>query len=676
MAPTARAGFWQAWALIALVATLVPGVRIIGAARRPPLQAERVLAPDSRPEPRRARERVAAAPAETNDSLARLAVAETADERCRLLGNLEKDDPSVTYAIADVLERSQLDAVRACATRALTAQTNPEAQSWLIELSDDPAPEVRDSALAALATRDAAARAVVIEATHADDAELRLSAVLALLKAGRSEGFSAARAVLPSIEDRAALSALIGALGESHDAQALAPLEALLDDTDQSNRWQVIAALGELGVAAATAHLQRLLASGATEDLSAVASALVTRSPEQALPQLQSVLEGDDRERAKRVLGVIAGMDLPDVVPILKQQLESGDPARSEPVLHRLALKPMPELEAELQALAASDGAPRLAALRALRKLDTPSARATVDRQGALQKGARERSLIALARDPSDAAQAQLLSDIADPTRTPLLSSVVGLAPASTVNRIVEQADALGAEGKRQLIQGLAQRGDPRFLETLRAASRDQDQTTRNGALQGLIQLGDQAALAEAQRMASASDARERSDALELLTSADGTARSESEVLTLASDSDVTLVSRALRALQGRAPAQLSDCALRAFRAASSDDRVSLLSNVSDLKSEVTRPLYELALREGDDQAVIASIHALTELEGPDNAQRLASVLNDSNRSAEVRGEAAAGLRSIGGPLARSNRALMDSLNPPSEEEFTCDNPR
>jgi hypothetical protein len=129
-----------------------------------------------------------------------------------------------------------------------------------------------------------------------------------------------------------------------------------------------------------------------------------------------------------------------------------------------------------------------------------------------------------------------------------------------------------------------------------------------------------------------------------------------------------------LHVIQGRAPERILDLASRAFRAASAEERVNLLSSLSDLKNEVTRPLYELALREGDDDAAIQALHSLTELEGPQSAQQLLQIASDSNRSAEVRAEAASGLRDLGGPLARSNRALLDSLSEPSATgDFTCE---
>ena len=674
----ARAVFWQAWALSALLATAVAGVRLVLPQRSPVAKQERTVV---RRPARGARVVVSlqsatpsAPPADGSPS--RLGIAETARERCELLDSLEKtSDPRVTYAIVGVLDRARLDSVRACATRALSAEPNQEAQSWLIDLSADPVAAVHEAALSGLAERaDAAALAAVVEATHAENAELRLSAVLALLRAGRVQGFPAALAVLPELEDPSALSSLIDALGESHDAQALSVLEPLLGDSDNEHQLHAIAALGELPFPGATARLVSILELGSPRAFQAAADALVKQDPKRAFAVLENALTARDEERSMFALSALSRLDLPEVVPLLKQQLGSGDDQRVAVVLRRLARKPLPELETQLGEFAVS-GLPVLKRLasRALEKLDTPSARATLERAEAPPAASVARPLVALAQDESEAAQAELLRGITDPSRNAsTLDRVVELAPVSTVSRIVELSDQLGVDAKRDLIQGLAERGDPRFLGALRAALSDSEPGTRNGALHGLLQLGDEAALADAQRLSRATDPDDRKVAVELLeTRLDSAA--ESELSALATDGDVEVVSRALHVVEGRAPERVLGLAVRAFREASAEDRSTLLSNLNDLQPSISRPLCELALREGDDDAVLQAIRSLTAIEGPESAQRLADVMSDANRSQEVRSEAAAGLRSLGGPIARARRAQLDALSEPAR--FRCNIP-
>ncbi|MET0790146.1 MAG: HEAT repeat domain-containing protein, partial [Polyangiaceae bacterium] len=408
----ARGLFWKAWALSALLATVIAGARLVSPRPAPVPRRERAAAPLARLERSVVVTQPMAASAPIEDGvLARLALAETASERCELLGRVEASaDARVTYAITSVLDRAQLDSVRSCATQALSLQPTPEAGSWLIALSEDPAPAVYEIALRALASRDdVAARAELVEATHSENSELRQSAVTALLKAGREEGFSAALAVLPSIEDPESLSTLIDALGESHDPRALPVLLTLLDDADRASRLHAISALGELGIAAASARLESLLDLGSAEEFRAAAQALLKLEPERALLKLRLALTSTDADRQLFALAAIGNADLPGVVPILREQLDSGDERRARLVLRRLLRKPLPELEAELTRFAASDDTSlQMPALRALERLTTASARATVQRLTNADEDTGDHSIVALARDHSQTAQAEL----------------------------------------------------------------------------------------------------------------------------------------------------------------------------------------------------------------------------------------------------------------------------
>jgi hypothetical protein len=126
-------------------------------------------------------------------------------------------------------------------------------------------------------------------------------------------------------------------------------------------------------------------------------------------------------------------------------------------------------------------------------------------------------------------------------------------------------------------------------------------------------------------------------------------------------------VSAALHALEHAEPEQVQRFAERAFRAAAPEGRAALLGSIGDLRSNVTRPLYELAVADSEDNAAIQGIQALTNLAGPESARQLLSIASDVSRSPDVRQSAAGGLKQLGGPLARSNRALLDSLSPTAD---------
>ncbi len=672
--------FWRVWAAAAVLATAVPSARLAWPRSPPPVLPREHAAPSAAP----SKPDFALAPAEPAQKedalLARLAVAQTGNERCELCERLPVSDaPRVTYAITGVLERATLGSVRVCATQALGLQPTAEARSWLVELADDPQVEVQRAALNALAAAaDAPARSVVTEATHSDDAETRLSAVSALLLAKRSEAFQAAALVLPGLEDRDALLSLIDTLGQSHDAQAVPALLALISDGERESHLHAIAALGDLGAVAAVPELEGLLESDSPEEFRAAADALKKLAPEAAFAKLRAQLGSSDEQRRSLALALLLDSDRPEVATLLRDQLRSADGEQARVVLQHLTAHPDPAFEAELDDFASTHPEQKRAALYALRAIGTPSALASVQRLGddatlGRKDKATGRALMTLARDPSEAAQAKVLEFLENPEQQPrAVPMVIAAAPASTVEQVLARANGWAPERRRALIEGLGQRGEPRFSQTLREALRDPDESTRNAALRGLAELGDQAATDETARLSRASDSGDRALAVELLALRDDAA-AQSQVQALTSDASMEVVCGALRALEARSPELVLPLAQRAFRAASSEDRVTLLDNLNDLSSSILRPLDELAISEGDDSAALTAVQSLASLEGPESAQRLLSVASDNNRSPEVRTAAASGLRQLGGPLLRSNRALIDTLSPPDDPGvYTC----
>ena len=296
----ASSRFWQIWALLGGLGTALAGARLLYPTRtapeQPATQASEHLKSRTPLQPMLESESV---PAASADGLfARLAVAATSTERCELLEQLQpSEDTEATYAITAVLEHARLGSVRTCATQALGRQPTAEARSWLVDLAEDPEPEVHRSALEFLATRDDASLAVVTEATHSEDLELRVSAVSALLKAKRTEAYAAAVLVLPLIDDAEMLSALIDALGESHDPRALPALEGLLENAGREIHLHAISAMGALGVASAAGRLTGFLEVGSREEFSAAVEALNKLVPERIADQLRGVLASGSGER-------------------------------------------------------------------------------------------------------------------------------------------------------------------------------------------------------------------------------------------------------------------------------------------------------------------------------------------------------------------------------------------
>ncbi|HEY3252866.1 MAG TPA: HEAT repeat domain-containing protein, partial [Polyangiaceae bacterium] len=467
------------------------------------------------------------------------------------------EDAQATYAITAVLEQAQFASVRTCAAQALGRQPTTEAQSFLLDLAEDPEPEVHRSALEALANRDAVARAAVVEATHNEDLELRVSAALALLKAKRAEAYSAAALVLPLVEDAETLSSVIDALGQAGDPQALPVLEALLDNAERDSHLRAISALGELGVPSAAVRLAGLLEVGSSEEFSTAAAALHQLSPETASSKLRALLASGNSERRELALSALLSLALPELTSIMRQQLESGDVARVSLVLHHLIRSPDPSLEAELIALADHpDRRLQLTARRALSKLATPAAQAALQR---LTSSAPEpdevpaNRLLELARDPSESAQNALIRQLeGQELEAGVWAAVVEVAPTRTVQHIAARSARVAGSAQEGLINGLGRRGDPAFTETLRAHLGD-DPAIRNDALAALVALGDESVLPDLKRLAEDGGTADRTLAAELLsTRPDADAARELE--RLGEDPDPQVMSRALHALQARSP--------------------------------------------------------------------------------------------------------------------------
>lgn len=698
--------FWQAWAFLGSLGTILAGARLLyptkaaaeqattqGSARpksptvqQPMLEGEPLAAPS------------------VDAVLARLAVAATSTERCALLERVEpSEDTEATYAITAVLERARLGSVRACATQALGRQPTAEARSWLVDLAEDSEPEVHRSALESLAIRDDASRAVVIEATHAEDLELRVSAVNALLKAKREEAYAAASLVLPLIDDPETLSSLIDALGESHDPRALPALEGLLENASREVHLQVIGAIGELGVVSAADRLAGFLEVGSNEEFSVAAAALNKLVPERVAAHLGAVLAAGSGERGALALALMSSLKVPDLSSVMRRQLQSGNPSRVYFVLNQLARTPDPSLEADLAAVAERDDEQeRALALQALSRLETPSARALVGRLSsslpeplaqqllARSEGdsepARERRIASLMSETGRRATLfEVAADSAERSQETLLryleahdvgasdfAAVVQSAPASTVEQLIARNANAPESAREGLVQGLARRADPQFAHVLRANL--QDPSTRNSALIALADLGDDSVLPELRRLARSKEESDRDLAVQLFSTRTDREASD-ELERLAADASTQVMSSALHALQTRSPGLVAQVAERALREAAPDERVGVLSSLSDLRASLSRPLLERSLHDADDSVAVQAIQFLGNLQGPASARQLLSVVDDSSRSEEVRREAASALRALGGSLARSNRALLDALSErEAEGQFVCNN--
>ncbi|MEO6599972.1 MAG: HEAT repeat domain-containing protein [Polyangiaceae bacterium] len=561
--------FWQAWAAIAGLCVAVSGSRL-GQRNSPalvrPTPAQQ--APSAAPLPS-----VVERPAQRQEPdplLGQLADAETGLERCTLLGQLEAgEDPQIADAITAVLNNTQLVSVRVCATQALGNQHSPVAHSWLVDLANDPEPDVHSAALDILAASDDAAdQATVVEATHDDDSAVRVSAASALLKAGRAQAFSALTAVLPSVEDHATLESLIDALSQSKDARALPVLDSLIQNADRDSHLLALSALSGLELPGVAERLWALLQVGSEQEFEVAVNRLTSLAPAPLTLKLRILLTSTTPERRGWAFGQLLNLDIPDRLPLMTQMLRSPDTGTQSVVLRELTMKPNQSFEPELIALA-QGGDRRLSsqAFYALSRLDTPGAQAAIERlkdtpgrhlkhglvkqlEGTEEEIRTQRitqlessdadaamALPGLAADHEPAAQEAALRYVERHQDADNLIRFVSLASTDRVQKLLDHAGRLEPEQQRAVIQALSQRGDPQFSGVLRNALHDQDAEARANALRGLFTLGDDVASAELSRFSRGAAGSDRALAAELLgTSAAPDAAAQLEAL--AQDSD------------------------------------------------------------------------------------------------------------------------------------------
>lgn len=632
--------------------------------------------------------------------LARLARAETGSEECDVLSLIPaSENEAATYAITDVLERTRFASVRACAAEALVKQPTAPAQSWLIDLATDDDPNVHRPALAALCGREDAARSTVAEAAHSEHETVRENAVIALLEAKDRSAFSAATELLADAERLETLSALVEALGKSHDARARPVLENLVAHADPDTHIAAIAALGELGEKKAAPLLESLLVLGSRNEFDAAAQALVALDPELGARQLELAEHSPRAERRQLAFSLFVSSKLEGADEALANALRDDDVDLRRTALAQIASKPDAALEPDLIRLAGdSDLRIRRMATRALARLHTPNALAALEK---LDDGSPDAAYVAaeieraapteaerralrirhleqgrsgalslgeLARDPDPAAQEAVLRHFSGgPREADELMRVLSVAPASTVEDLARTIDPADAQQRFALVESLSERADPRFADRLRAAMHDDDERVQRAALQGLAKLGDSAAQSWFSASTNSPDSSERQDAVNQLSQL--TSREAAPLLTaFSADADPGVATTALTALAQLEPARAAELARQRFQQASPDAQVSFVEMASNLEPRLARPLLDLALKNPDDSVAQAAVSALSFQQGPESAARLLELLRNESRGSDLRTAAADALLTLGGPLVAQNRALLESLRSPPGE--------
>jgi HEAT repeat protein len=642
---------WKIWTLAALASVAV--LWFLGQGGRVAAAPPRCEAPESAlPQGSRARSIGPAAAAQADspldELLTRLASAQADSQICGALAELPaSEDARITYAITAVLDKTRRRPVRVCATEALIRQPSVEAQSFLMDLGEDPEPTVGGEALKALATREGSPRLTVVEAAHGEDFQVRLNAALALAAAGRPEAFDIIVSLLPLCDDSQAVAELVDALAALHDERGLSLLARLAADGEGDVHLHALQALGELGVPRGAALLEPYLGVASTQEFRMAARALSKLDPARTVSLLARVLRGDNPRRAKLAEHILSRLDVPEAREVIAEL------ARSEA---RHAEGP-PEGAAAEHALSMDEQRQQL--LSTLRAGDG-------DVRG---------SVLALATDRDARAQAGVVKYFdTSPPEPQLLFRVLVEAPSATATLLGQRFLRVEEPTLRRTVAtAFADRKDPAFTGALREALNDADVSVREQALLGLAALGAEGVSERVAELSHSPATEERTLAVQTLA-----ARTDPEAIralqTLATDAETEVALAAVTALQEAQPAAAIDAARTLFERADPETRQSLLTTLSALGARVL-PLCDLAVRSGDEASRLTAINLLSDLPGTRAAARLLELTTDQRQALEVRKGAAMALEARGGALARANSALLASLHdePPAATPTRCE---
>lgn len=197
---------------------------------------------------------------------------------------------------------------RARAAARVGGAPRPEVTASLLDLLDDPDPEVRAAAADAVGDLEIARAAPrLAEALDDASAHVRREAAGALGEIEDPSTVDALREALCSDPDRRVRKAAAWALGETESPRAVDALQKALDEVDHHwLRKRVVAALGETRAPSAVPVLRTLLSGADRELRGAALEALVENGTDRAVRALGRALRSDDpglRAAAARALG-------------------------------------------------------------------------------------------------------------------------------------------------------------------------------------------------------------------------------------------------------------------------------------------------------------------------------------------------------------------------------------
>jgi len=198
-------------------------------------------------------------------------------------------------------------------------------------------PDLRASAIEAIARQGAPVVDLLIQQLEADDLETRIAAVMAIARLGSPR---AAPALIPLLDsaDRRLVAATAGALGAVGDPRAFMPVLRVLRHSDATVRQAAIGALNSLGHAGMPQHIAGLLQDPdplARESAARIAGYF---GYAECIDPLVACCDDADERVRRAALEQLPYIDDPRALPLLRRAVREDTPRARAGAAHALGI--------------------------------------------------------------------------------------------------------------------------------------------------------------------------------------------------------------------------------------------------------------------------------------------------------------------------------------------------
>jgi HEAT repeat protein len=520
------------------------------------------------------------------------------------------------------------------------AHTREAAPLIIAAIEESSGNELRDLIGALGATGDSSAAPVLVGFTSDSSMEVRTAALTALgalhtpaaglalreslINGGREDAISAAEA-LSEIGDAASRAALFEAARTGRRSVASAAVRALANMEGDDVRDLMMAQLE----------------SPEAEAASVAFSYLANRHDEAALPQLIALARGGNSRlapEAMNVIGIIGG----ESARAALEEISSQTGAMQSYALIQLARMP------------GTRGATTERALSILEHGGGQNRDTALDLLIGDRTDASRDALIAMVQSGHSGASGALnvLANRHDPESLRALTE------------FAQHGD--DPQLRAQALQALGELHGTQSEATLLAATHDEDSTVRESAVQALITMGGEAADRTIAEASQSSDPGTRRVVLASLADQQSPASAE-QIERFAHDDDPAIAHQAIEALVTASPERATAFLSTSIHASEARDRSWAVDVAERLDATASQPILAAAVRDHDPEVIASVARVLRARGGIESQELLVSMLTQDWATDDAHRAAAAAIDDLGGPTAEQYRALIDRYRDEAE---------